>query len=127
MPALDFKTLVKELRTQNWAVSQSNSGHWRCTPPDPKQAIVHLSESGDYRAIRNSLADLKRSGFVWEERGRRGPALEQGTPMEVEQLLDVLSKEPPVAFRPGASDSRWLRPSFVTNLLLMSKTKRSLM
>lgn len=64
------KELIKELQDQGWTVDQTSQGHYRATPPDPDKQIVHMGgDSGDYRAVRNNIARLKKSGFnpPWDE------------------------------------------------------------
>ena len=48
---------------QGWTVAQKDGRHFVCTPPDgqPKVTIAPLSRES--RALKNSVRDLKRSGF----------------------------------------------------------------
>jgi len=53
------------LREQGWEVTDTGSGHYRAVPPDRTKKIVHFSQSAHRRALANTLADLRRSGFVY--------------------------------------------------------------
>lgn len=55
------------LEAQGWVLERRSSGHWKGTPPDRTKSIVHFSESSEPRAFRNTLADLRKQGFIWEE------------------------------------------------------------
>lgn len=61
----DFKPVISALRDQNWEVTQTTQGHYRARPPDPSKSIVHLSTSYDPRALKNTIQELRKSGFVW--------------------------------------------------------------
>jgi len=61
----DFRPIVVELRHQNWNVEQTSQGHWKAVPSDPTKKLVHFSASAEPRAIKNTIQDLKKSGFVW--------------------------------------------------------------
>jgi len=53
-------------RGQGWRVERTKKMHWRFIPKDPGKPICIFSGTpSDYRAIRNFLADLRRSGFQW--------------------------------------------------------------
>lgn len=64
------KELIRELRKQDFEVDQTSQGHYRVKPPDPDASIVHMSDSRDPRAWKNSVSQLRKSGFVppWEEK-----------------------------------------------------------
>lgn len=61
----DFKPILSALRDQDWEITQTTQGHYRARPPDPTKPIVHLSTSYDPRALKNTIQELKKSGFVW--------------------------------------------------------------
>jgi hypothetical protein len=63
--AMDFKDLAAALRVQGWTVDKLSSGHFRAQPPDPTKSLVHFSTGSDPRSIKNTIADLRRAGFVW--------------------------------------------------------------
>ena len=69
--AMDFKDLAAALREQGWTVEKLSSGHFRAQPPDPKKSLVHFSTGSDPRSIKNTIADLRRAGFVWPPPGKR--------------------------------------------------------
>ena len=63
---MDMKSLEKAAKEQGWEIGHTKKGHPRWVPPDPSKPIVIGSGTpSDYRAIKNFLAQLKRSGFVW--------------------------------------------------------------
>lgn len=67
MPANDWKKLRTQLSNAGWQIDRTNNGHWKATPPDPTKGIVHFSDSNDPRAFKNTVADLRRSGFQVDE------------------------------------------------------------
>lgn len=65
MASIDFNTIIKHLKRQGWAVEATTRGHHRAAPPDRQKPLIHFSLSGEPRAIHNTLAQLKASGFQW--------------------------------------------------------------
>jgi hypothetical protein len=53
-----------ELEAQGFVIKETKKG-WQVRPPDPTKPLVtiHLTNS-DWRAQRNTLAQLERSGFI---------------------------------------------------------------
>jgi len=85
----DFDELMTELRRQGWKLVQTGNGHWKATPPDPTKTLVHFAISGEPRAIKNTISDLRKRGFIWPPAGR----VEDESPIETDdQLQDVLSR-----------------------------------
>lgn len=107
MASLDWRSVLKELRVQNWTLSKNNNGHWKAVPPDPSLPLVTFSESGDPRAIKNTLRDLRDSGFQWNEREPRSVRTPASFPVSVPDVDDLPpmtlpEREPPTldsAFR----------------------------
>jgi hypothetical protein len=63
---MNMNELEKAAREQGWETGKTRKGHHRWVPPDPAQPIVIGSGTpGDRRAIKNFLAQLRRSGFIW--------------------------------------------------------------
>lgn len=62
-----MKPIVQELRNQGWRVELTTQGHAKAYPPDNTKQLVTFPPggSGDPRAIKNTIAQLRRSGFVW--------------------------------------------------------------
>jgi len=58
----DFDKLRTELRRQGFAVERTSRGHHRVTASDGKQTV--FSDSEDHRALKNTISDLKKIGFV---------------------------------------------------------------
>jgi hypothetical protein len=82
----DFKPIISELRQQGWSVDQTTQGHWKATPPDASKSIVHFSASNDTHALKNTLKDLRHSGFIWpppSKRDRSSSSVESVEPPEV--------------------------------------------
>lgn len=76
----DFKPVIVELRNQGWDVTQTSQGHWRATPPDSSKQIVHFSASNDRHALKNTIQDLRRSGFAWPPPPKRSLRDESPSP-----------------------------------------------
>jgi hypothetical protein len=81
----EFLDIVTELKAQKWHVTETGMGHWRAAPPDKKKKLVHFGASDDPRAIKNAVADLRASGFLW-------PAT--ATRIEVPTLTNGRSRPP---------------------------------
>jgi hypothetical protein len=63
---MDEQALERAAREQGWQTGRTRKGHRRWVPPDPSMPIVIGSGTpGDHRAMRNFLAQLRRSGFIW--------------------------------------------------------------
>lgn len=71
-----FNGLIKELKTQGWDVTGCGSGatHYKAVPPDSKKEIVHFSRSSEPRAFKNTIRDLRHSGFIWPPPPKSKPA-----------------------------------------------------
>ncbi len=65
MSRKDYRALDPALSEQGWEVELTSNGHVKATPPGKEQQIVHYSKSSDPRAFKNTLQNLRRSGFVW--------------------------------------------------------------
>lgn len=61
----DFKPVIAALRDQGWDIEQTSQGHYRAKPTDPNAQLVHFSTSNEPRALKNTLQELRKSGFVW--------------------------------------------------------------
>jgi hypothetical protein len=61
----EIKDIVRQLIEQGWRVRPSPKGpdHYVAYPPDPAQKPYCFSGSGDWRAVRNTITQLKRRGF----------------------------------------------------------------
>lgn len=61
----DMRKLVKELDAQGFAVVISASNRIVVSTHDGRFVVVISGNAGDWRAIRNGLAALRRAGFRW--------------------------------------------------------------
>lgn len=58
------KDVFRIARKQGWEIDRTRKGHYKLCPPDPAQRCVIASGTpGDYRAVRNLITDLRRSGL----------------------------------------------------------------
>lgn len=63
--ALDYRSIKKEAIAQGWRVEVTKSGE-RLVPPSKELPAVQVHRTpSDQRAIRNFLAQMKRSGLAW--------------------------------------------------------------
>lgn len=59
----ELKKLLKSLEAQGWRVERRSKG-WMVYPPDTTKPMVTIHETlSDYRAWKNQMAALKRSGY----------------------------------------------------------------
>jgi len=63
MSSRQYEELSDRLRAQGWTV-EARGLRWRAVPPDRGKPIVHFAASPERHAYRNTVADLRRSGFV---------------------------------------------------------------
>lgn len=61
----EFKPVIRALEIQGWRVAKTGQGHYRAAPPNEAAQVVHFGTSSDHRALKNTIAQLRRSGFVW--------------------------------------------------------------
>jgi hypothetical protein len=59
---------MREAESQDWRVEQLKSGHWRLYAPDGVHIVHAAGTPSDYRALDNTVAQMRRYGFRW--RGR---------------------------------------------------------
>ncbi len=63
---MDLRDIEKAAREQGWTVGRTKKGHPVFYSPDKAQPPIYGSGTpGDWRAIRNLLANLKRAGLIW--------------------------------------------------------------
>lgn len=56
--------LIKVARVRNWKIDWTKGSHLRFVPPDPNaEIVIHSGSSGDRRAVKNLIAQLRRSGL----------------------------------------------------------------
>lgn len=61
-----MRDIEKAARDQGWETGRTKKGHLRYVPPDPELPIViGAGTPSDHRSLRNFVAQLRRSGFVW--------------------------------------------------------------
>lgn len=94
----DFRPVLAELRNQGWTTEQTRQGHWKAVPPDKSKSIVHFSASAEPRALKNTLQDLRKNGFVWPPVKRPSSPGQAPVDQDDFDLLDIDAplSEPPV-------------------------------
>lgn len=85
----DFRPIIEALREQGWAIKMTADRHVRATPPDRNKPLVHFAMSNEPRAIKNAVAELRRSGFVWDTDDDQATAAAQGGEAKDEGIIDV--------------------------------------
>lgn len=69
MPSKEIKALIKDLEDQGWRVVLARSGHYKAYPPDKRQDMVVMpSTPSDHRSLKNTIRDLRHSGYTDKER-----------------------------------------------------------
>lgn len=65
----DTSKLIKELRKQGFtAVRSKGSQHWKIYNSEGRLVCSMASTPSDHRSLLNSIAHLKRAGFVHRNR-----------------------------------------------------------
>lgn len=59
-----FRKVRRDAETQGWLSSLTTKGHWKFVPPDSGRLVYFSGSPGDYRAIKNFVAQMRRSGLV---------------------------------------------------------------
>ena len=101
MAAKDFRTILTALREQGWRLENgSNAAHYKAFPPDTTKPMVCFSTtSGDHRALKNTLRDLRASGFEWDGRGPRSAPEQpaegemQEEPAKEQEMVQAIPQE----------------------------------
>lgn len=85
----DFGAVLDELARQGWKTETLGSNRLRARPPDPSKPMVNIADSADWRARRNVISELRRSGFVWPvvEARREKPSTDEAI-VDVDQEDD---------------------------------------
>lgn len=64
----DTKKLLAEAQRQGFVVRYNRKGHAEVCDQDGRKITTFAGSASDYRSWRNSLAPLRRAGFVWPPR-----------------------------------------------------------
>ena len=61
----DVRDIRIELQKQGWTLRRKTR-HWQAIPPDKTMPVCHVvTTPSDTRAVKNLIAQLRRSGFTW--------------------------------------------------------------
>lgn len=60
-----FARVLDAALAAKWEVVRLSKGHghYQLKAPDPEVAPIHIAESGDPRAIKNTISVLRRAGL----------------------------------------------------------------
>lgn len=96
----EMRPILQELRNQGWKLEDTNNGHARARPPDPKHDIVVFSRCEEPRAIKNVISQLKKSGFIWPPPPRERNSTNPDELIEGLDLDQGPVSQPPVSSPP---------------------------
>jgi hypothetical protein len=65
---MEFRQLLKAVREAGFRIERTRNGHWKVFAKDPEKRFALLS--GNPRAMKKMLADLRRIGFRRSDGGR---------------------------------------------------------
>ncbi|WP_433330006.1 hypothetical protein [Spirillospora sp. CA-294931] len=66
----EIARLIKVLETQGFSVTKTRKGHWLVRDPEGHVIATLASTPSDTRGFANSVARLRRAGFIWPPKGR---------------------------------------------------------
>jgi hypothetical protein len=97
--AKDFRDLLDHCRAVGWAVEQRSSGHFKITPNNGSP-VLFVSGSGDFRAIKNERARMRRAGLeeaeaVLAEKKETPMASNRYTPEDDARPAELVIPSPP--------------------------------
>ena len=73
--------IIRELNAQGWRVEQTRRGHYQAFAPDGRTRAT-FADTTEPRAMKNNLADLRRSGqFMWPPPDRKRPQTNGAPPV----------------------------------------------
>ncbi len=67
MSRKEARELVREAERQGWRVEPIGDGYQLYAPDGETIVTIHVTES-DVRALRNTIARMRRVGFRWKGR-----------------------------------------------------------
>ena len=67
MSRREMRQLLRRVEKQGFATENTNGGHLKITSPEGKSIFASSSPS-DGRAIKNLIAQLRRVGYVHDQR-----------------------------------------------------------
>lgn len=70
----DTRKVLDEAERQGFTVRITKKGHGQVRDSDSRIVAVFAGTASDRRSFANSLADLRKAGFVWPAPKRRGEA-----------------------------------------------------
>jgi len=103
----DFDDMMAEARRQGWTLTQTNASHWRAKPPDPSKTIVYFAVSVEPRAFKNTIAEMRKRGFVWPAPSRNEQAAggETGTSEWTDERVKAISDRAETVLAPMRDDN----------------------
>lgn len=67
----EWKKLFKEAERQGWRIEGGRKGQVKLIPPDPTKQIVFVHTTpSDHRAMKNTIAEMRRQGIQWPPKGK---------------------------------------------------------
>jgi hypothetical protein len=65
----EVREVVEEAQRQGWHCVERSNGHWMCLAPDGAGIVWIAGTPSDHRWKKNTIAKMRRHGFVWPPRG----------------------------------------------------------
>ncbi len=62
---MDYREIEEAAKEQGWRTEQKKKGLMFFPPDRMKQAVMWHGTPSDQRALKNFLAEMKRSGLIW--------------------------------------------------------------
>jgi len=67
-PRKDIEQVVRAARRQGWRVEKTRNGHWKLYAPNGRDIVVAAGTPRGRSSVDDTIAKLRRYGFVWKGR-----------------------------------------------------------
>jgi predicted RNA binding protein YcfA (HicA-like mRNA interferase family) len=70
MKRKEINRLIRVLEDQGFTAEKTRKGHWLVRSPEGRVIATLAATPSDHRSIINSIARLRKAGFIWPPKDR---------------------------------------------------------